>query len=256
VNRELAQLIALAAHGRDWLAAGDDGSAQATEGNSTFQHVQKLKFLHPRNRLGRRVVTRGVHGWLAQLRTTGASRVWLAIPDTTGSSASTGAAWWTVVAEGPHGSEVWEARWAMTKSDPASPERTACWSVTYKGARSAARSPRRPAIPVARQALTEAVTRAQELAREISALSRWDGWFGEALGHPESIPYYPDLLPASASDEARHLMAMAVKAWVFGGMSSWSDVSIDNLVDQARYNRVSEALYQAVLDGLLAATND
>jgi hypothetical protein len=42
-------------------------------------------------------------------------------------------------------------------------------------------------------------------------------------------------------------------AWVFGGMGSWNDVSFD--AKPGEYERVSEQLHRALLQGILAGAN-
>jgi hypothetical protein len=63
-----------------------------------------------------------------------------------------------------------------------------------------------------------------------------------------------DLLPAAYPAAARMLSATASAAWVFGGMGSWNDLSFQGPLRE-QYERVSEDLYLAALDALVAATN-
>ena len=87
----------------------------------------------------------------------------------------------------------------------------------------------------------------------------WPEWFQEALDlgsaeHPE-IPYHPEVLPARASDEQRRLAAVAFKAWVFGGMGSWNDKSVEGESAAESDRILSERLYAAILQALDAVAN-
>jgi hypothetical protein len=86
-------------------------------------------------------------------------------------------------------------------------------------------------------------------------MESWPAWFEGALEGGPDIPYHPDLLPAGYTSEARQLAAMAVKAWVFGGMGSWNDVYFDDRQVAAEYAAISQNLYGALLRALLASVN-
>ena len=49
------------------------------------------------------------------------------------------------------------------------------------------------------------------------------------------------------------MIAMASRAWVFGGMGSWNDVWVKG--DTERYGRLTRRLYDSVLTALLAGVN-
>jgi hypothetical protein len=64
------------------------------------------------------------------------------------------------------------------------------------------------------------------------------------------------LLPSAGYEViARRALAMATRSWVFGGMGSWNDVGFYDADTQAEYRRVSEHLFQAVVDTIRDATN-
>lgn len=68
-------------------------------------------------------------------------------------------------------------------------------------------------------------------------------------------PYHPDMLPQTGySVEARQLLAMATRSWVFGGMGSWNDVGFGDPDVQAEYEEITSRLYGAVVDAIRAAT--
>jgi hypothetical protein len=66
---------------------------------------------------------------------------------------------------------------------------------------------------------------------------------------------FPDLLPSRHPDSAQRLLAMAMGAWVFGGMGSWNDVSGRHDEGAKTYEALTSALYAAVIDACVAAAN-
>jgi hypothetical protein len=91
-------------------------------------------------------------------------------------------------------------------------------------------------------------------------LDEWADWFADArrLGEAEDPqpPYHPDMLPALGfAKPARQLLAMATRAWVFGGMGSWNDLAFATREQEGEYNGVSAKLYSAVRGAFLAAVN-
>jgi hypothetical protein len=89
-------------------------------------------------------------------------------------------------------------------------------------------------------------------------LADWATEFGAALALRDAtdaeLPY-PDVFPDSHPPEARHVAAMAARAWVFGGMGSWNDLGFESTEVRARYDQLSASLYSAVLRALVDATN-
>lgn len=113
-----------------------------------------------------------------------------------------------------------------------------------------------PSPAEAAQHLREALGAAREFAVS-QGLAEWRDAFGAALeGRAPAEPDDLDLLPEAAyPTESRGLVATASRAWVFGGMGSWNDLSFGDPDVRARYEQVSEGLYRSVLAALVAATN-
>ncbi len=64
------------------------------------------------------------------------------------------------------------------------------------------------------------------------------------------------MVPAAGySLDARQLLAMASRAWVFGGMGSWNDIGFTDAARNEEYRRVSQELYRAVTDAIRDAAN-
>lgn len=92
-------------------------------------------------------------------------------------------------------------------------------------------------------------------------LTSWGDWFGKAIvaavSPDPAVPYNPDIAPDGALTlERRQLLASAVQAWVFGGMGSWNDVWLEDESQMGEMAHVSDRLYGAVMDALVAVTNN
>ena len=67
--------------------------------------------------------------------------------------------------------------------------------------------------------------------------------------------YHPDVAPLRLLPLSAHqLLGAAQAAWVFGGMGSWNDMTFKGDL-QARYDELSERLYQLLNRAVVAAAN-
>jgi hypothetical protein len=265
VNGELAQLVALAAHGNAWLAGPHDRPAPDLERtSSTFQHVSRVTF-----RFAPTLATGGEVGavadWLAgerrlatlrlRLQTpvprTGSSRRLGRLPDRIASSFSGGVDW-GLIAEGQRTRRAWWPHWTF---QPAPDIQRGSWHVSYDEGR-VPRSGLKPARDVASAMST--MLAAIERAAAFAATQDWDDWRDWlSSAAVATVPrFHPDLLPVDAySADARRLVAIAASAWVFGGMGSWNDLSFDDPDAEAEYRRVIDRLWPALCSAVAAAAN-
>jgi hypothetical protein len=264
VNGELAQVICLSGYGSSWLAQPALlGPPPLDRENSTLQFVGSLAFRLPGSPAAHELQADTVADWLRQLRDRGVARLWLVIPEAKPVTADGGpvdeqmlagfanAGRWSLATTGQRNGEIWRATW--TVGDRGAPHRR-IWSVRYDGAHVDHLTPQRPDLAGARSHLTEALRNAQDFAIR-QQMETWPAWFERALAGDPEIPYHPDLLPAGYTSQARQLAAMAVKAWVFGGMGSWNDVYFDDPEARTEYEAISRNLYSALLTALVASVN-
>jgi hypothetical protein len=250
MNGELAQLIAIAAHGSAWLA-GRTGDAPGLDGaNSTFQYVREVRFELERSLLRNPVVQADVAGWLGEVRRRGVTRLWLVVP---GGSEQT---WFVVATANDRPTEVWRPSWTVGDADD--PDRR-IWDVTYRGRRNTEIAPAHVNHAAALDRLTAAIQDAQTFA-SAEGMDEWAAIFGAALKLADATdpipPYHPDMFPPTAfGRSARRLLATATRAFVFGGMGSWNDMTFESAEANRAYVRVSGGLYGAVLEGFVAAVN-
>jgi hypothetical protein len=264
VNGELAQTMALAAHGSAWLLRDDASTPpDLLTSNSTFQYVHQVTFVDPAE--PDRVVD-GVVPWLAGRRERHVERLWLVlheagrgiVPEHNAVAFAGGGTWALLAtsAAGDAGAEAWKPRWHL--DDRNAPDHR-IWDIELQGARlTAAMEPPQPGVADSTDALVRELTSIRAFSAE-QQLDGWTEWFDAALAVRDApdpvVPYNADIFPASHPVDARRLAAMAAQAWVFGGMGSWNDLGFEAPDVTARYDELSRRLYTAVLHATVAATN-
>lgn len=264
MNAELAQRIALVAHGNAFLSGLIDSPPDLLTENSAFQYVRSVAF-----RMSGRSIHR-VDLWFSALARRGAKRLWVRSDD--------------LAAEGDGLREVWlpsgvfiskrfverqdrqvrtlaetgvwnaEEQFAIS-SIIARTERP--WRLFFKQEPRASRLRRGAPLPASRAALVEAVTEAREFSR-LHGIG-YVGEFGKSLSLLGSrspvAPYHPDMLPpVGYSLDARGVLAAAAQAWVFGAWG-WGDRMFKSDAVEAEFWRVDAKLQASVWGALIAAAN-
>jgi hypothetical protein len=268
MHGELAQLVALAAHGSAFLArtAGSE-PPELFPTSSVFKFTNSVEFQRRARRFGvfpvDASVIRSCAPWFADLRSRGAATLRLSRSDETLRNrllapyiegGFSGGLDVSVVAGFPGGRrERWSGRWAVTA--PLDPEQR-IWHAEFHGAPTRSKRSHSMTRHDAARRLDAALDAAVALVGGRQHFESWEKTFRDARSvlssaSPE-IPYHPDLLPEGYFLEARRLLAAASHAWVFGGMGSWNDVA---LLDDERYKPVTAELFEAVLESVVAATN-
>lgn len=269
MHGELAQVIALAAHGSAWLSSADP-PPQLEADNSTFEYVRRVAFdLHDPS-AGLSWAAADVEGWLNGARDREIERFWLSIPDphdvdVAGQQvpdrmlvAFAGAGQWSLVgtSEG-RSAERWRAAWVLGDRD--APDRR-IWDVAYHGQSLESEPPPvHPDISVTEDRLLKALGEAESFARERREVEGWADLFADARRVASATdpqpPYFSDMLPPRGfSGSARRLLATAARSWVFGGMGTWNDLTFAGRAERD-YEELSAELYAAVLGAFVAAVN-
>lgn len=253
MNGTLAQSAALVAHGNAWLGAPDATSRpddfELT--NSTFQYVRSVRFDGSHNG-GRPAATTSVGSWIGEVIDAGIGRLSLIARGASGG----------VLGHAENTSTAWYPTWTVNR-DGVDPKdlKSRIWEVQYAAATHASRVELvSPNVGAATEALHAALLSAREFARHERALETFASWFDRALelrtSDDPAIEYHPDLLPAIGySIDARRLMAMGVRAWVFGGMGSWNDVVIRDQDLKDTFIRITEHLYSSTVSAIRDAAN-
>jgi hypothetical protein len=261
VNGELAQTMALAAHGSAWLALGDGAPPpDLLATNSTFRYVRQVLAIDPAVPDG---VVDGVAPWLTRRRDRHVEGIWLVlsgmgrgiVPDHN-AVAFAGGGTWSLLATSATGIEVWKPRWLL--GDRNAPDQK-IWDIELHAVQQDdPMEPPQPDIADATDALVRELTSIRAFSSE-QQLDFWTEQFDAALAARDAadpvVPFAEDVFPDSHPVAARRLAAMAAHAWVFGGMGSWNDLGFEAPEVTSRYDELSRSLYAAVLHAMVAATN-
>ena len=264
MNGELAEAVALVAHGNAWLsdfsgAPGDIANFE-TE-NSTFQFVRSVAF-EVKSRWRRSSEVRSVEDWLRAISRAGVRKLSLYAGDSEPVAFANEGSWGVV----GHGRErpvdAWFGRWEVNRDavDPAD-LKPRIWEVRYDRARSGVPPTLEPPeLGNTLEQLRIVLTEASNFAANDDFLATFVSSFDEALAleslDEPSIAWHPDLLPSVGYGlDARRLLAMGSRAWVFGGMGSWNDIGFADAETRDHYREISAHLYQATLDAVRDAAN-
>ena len=256
MNGELAQAIALAAHGSVWLRDPSSDPPDLST-SSTFDYVQSISFV-----LDELEVADRVAGWFAGLRTRRIERVWLEIPDETQgrrwladhlASAFAGGGRWLLVATSHTSAEAWRPSWSVDRD---SNDRR-IWRVIYVGQRIAQGFPVSSAIGETTATLREVLTAARAFAAPNlpDFVEPFDHALAALDGREPGPSYYDDMLPPSYPPSAQRVVAACAHAWVFGGMGSWNDAGFSEEALNDEHSDLSRRLWQAITSAVVAAVN-
>jgi hypothetical protein len=261
VNGELAQLVALVAHGNAALAGAPVDAAALQRDDTTFRFTRSVSFrvVDP---WGRDQVVDSVAGWLAAIAPFVGRLSLLGGEGREHSPYVNTGGWWIAGHErGGDTATAWKAEWRVDRAgvDPADPQHR-IWRIAYGTRRTGAFPP--PPVDLAGRAaaLRRAIASARAFAPQDPTLAQFVPWFDEAVAlgaDPGAVPaWHPGMLPpVGYPAEARQLLAMASRAWVFGGMGSWADVGFGDPATADEYRRVSRQLHGTLGDAIRDATN-
>ena len=254
MNGELAQSIALVAHGNAYLSDLDAAPPSLEAGNSVFRYVGSIAF----RLLGGATLT-GTAAWYEELRRQGVERLSLRVPAVDPALTVFANRLQGILVAGRADGQEWVAH--NTVHDEHAPDRR-IWAVLYSP-HDATGEPGLDAssLDAASDELRAAIDAAETLARTTD----------ELVGFGEPLSAARDLLAAGASSRAqrdddmlpprgyglhaRQLVAGAKRAWVFGGMGSWNDMRPPQGPRRDAYELITRRLFDSVVGALVCATN-
>jgi hypothetical protein len=272
MNGELAELIALAAYGSVYIAEGASTPPELFPTASVFKYTNAVEFRRSVRRLGLLKteidIGKDCASWYSDLRDRGVVELRLVrfdgaartskfpgLPAHTLAGFSNGTPMGLTTRYRDESQELWTGTWTVTVPKHADQR---IWSVRFDGAPFTGTSHQVPTPPAAAQRLDRALDGVSAFAAPHKLLREWKDVFLTAramlVADAPVIRDHPDMLPPNGySVAARRLVAAASVAWVFGGMGSWNDISVGNADS---YRVVTMELYEAVLDAIVAGTNE
>jgi len=268
MNGPIAQYVALTCQGNAYLNGLKVEPLLDT--NSTCQFCEEVKFEIARKLFfvkRRNVEAAGTpNEWFRHIESLGAYGIRLSCSpqeDAPGSDRMSagfiggGRIWLMEVVLPKDQSEYWLAQWRPGNTN--SPQRRV-WKVAY------VRVGRGTTPDVKRPDVTDVIAQLVRSLREIHTFAQRQGvreftrWFEEALDTIDSKGtrfhgYHRDLAPKGLlSGQAATVLDACQRAWVFGGMGSWNDMTFDGDA-RIEYERVSEQLFESVNQAIAAGTN-
>lgn len=261
---EVAQLVALCLRTNAYIPGKNDHPKFAT--HSTTQFCRSVEFSYLKKglfsrKMQRVVMSRDANDWWSKISKEGLQYCYLSVvsrqdylsqteaPDDWKTSAFVGggSVWvLTTVFDGVR-TVSWVPIWKHTGAKQP-------WDVTYQGFNEVFTDQSQP-VDVATSQLEKALVDIRDFARELK-IPHWPDSFARALAQLTGKPaktHTPDLIPDGLlSPEAENLALASQAAWVFGGMGTWNDIYETG---HPRYSEVSRALFDAVNQGLVSATN-
>ena len=264
MNGSIAQLVALTCHANAFIKNIDVGKFFPK--NSTCKFCDYIKFVESNKTLfginQKKQVANNPNEWFGYLKNKSANGVLIfrspqnnsRFSDRMSAGFVGGGGTWVMEVVYPMSSEFWIARWDVWNQD--APEQR-IWRVVYGLAKRGKTSQLNDNLIEKEQELIESLKEIKEFSEEQNC-----GGFTEcfkkgleALGRGVKKGYHQDLSPKGLLLEKAELMLDACQsAWVFGGMGSWNDMGFDGDA-QKTYERVSDRLFNAVTESIVAGTN-
>lgn len=265
----IAQVIALTVYGSAFLNATSELSQGFYPANSTFGFCEYVRFVDlQRNGDKWEEIPYAPDpvAWFERLRHDGAVTLRI-ISGPSGKNRFAdrmlvgfvgGGGRWLIEATGSVSSDYWEGRWQVGEKGRTDRK---IWRVTYgRIARDQPSSEKKTEdLEYLKQKLAQNLSRIAEFARA-KHLDSFAKAFESGISRLMSQSPYSDLHHADIAPmhvlplSAHQLLGAAQNAWVFGGMGSWNDLGFAG-EDQARYEELSEQLYQHLNKSIVAAAN-
>lgn len=260
----LAQIIAITSFGNEYLKNGK--LAGFYPKNTAFQHCEFVDF---REMIKKNVfsskkeitVSKNPLEWFEYLKSENCIKLRLfyqSVKEDDHKMAGFvgGGGNWFIETIYPTHSDFWLSRWMHDKNLTEK-----LWQVTYGKAME-----NRPIlnqqldITQTRENLKTCLENISEFAYE-ETTANWGRLFKNAKEtleneNPEADFYHYDLILWNNYDlENRQLLMSASKAFVFGGMGSWNDMSFEKKEIEEKYNKLSSELYATMMRSITCAIN-
>jgi hypothetical protein len=272
MNGTLAQIVALTCFCNALLSGHKVGSFFPQ--NSTCIFCDRVNFVIAEKRLFGKLkekeVAKTPDEWFVFLKSSLATGIRLLytptiepkIPDRLTAGFVGGGGTWAMEVFFPRNkSEVWTAQWVVWDKN-ASDKRG--WRVTYRRTTMNTTSPKgTPDLSAINKKLTKALIEIHSFSSNHHT-DYWTKLFANALETLNSegkilYGYHKDLAPDGfLSIESKTILDACQTSMVFGGMGSWNDVWFekgDKKDPPEEYNRVSDQLFNAINESILAAVN-
>jgi hypothetical protein len=271
MQTELAQLISLTSYGNEYLKTGNIPE-NYYPGNSIFQFCNVVDFRNREKKWYSTTLIETITAedpliWFKNLKNEGCTKLRLYYKPSTDTTFgpeynlagfSGGAGTWLIETIFDSFSRYWQKHWQVTNQ--LSPDNK-IWAVNYAGNV-------QKAITTNQQLdITSITSRFKNVLRDLvefcdkQNLQDWKGTFEKASNvlssHTPNKEYYHHelIVTKNYSLATQQLLFAVAQSWVFGGMGWWNDMGFKNKRVNEDFLRLSQRLYDLLLQGIVGATN-
>lgn len=266
-----AQLVSLISHANDFLIAGNRPD-NFFPNNTTFHFCSLVDFRTNGKKLFssktyEKIVADNPNEWFHFLKKIGCKKLRLYYRHSANQSTfkdyqvagmvGQGGLWLIeCIYEGY--SDYWDNKWAATNQNAPNNKP---WNVHY-----CLTSKRLKTINI-RYDISETKAKLKKILTEISGfalrneLNEWNKHFNSASNileskDPQRTYYYKDLIVSKNYPLIiQQILFAAGSAWAFGGMGSWNDLGFEKKEINEEYEKLSEKLYDCIIEGIICAVN-
>ena len=271
MQTELAQIISLTSYGNEFMRTGQVDQNYFPD-SSVFQHCNLVDFRDFKksffsSKQTEKVSAKNPLDWFRFLKKEGCVKLRLYYkpaeknkfgPEYNLAGFAGGAGTWLIETNFGSYSHYWQKRWQVTQKDAPGNK---IWGVNY--ARVVEKFPptnQQADVEKTKSKLVKTITELVDFCLQ-QDLKGWLDTFQKAdkiLSDPtpNKLYYHQDLLVIkNYSLTAQQLLFAAGTAWVFGGMGWWNDMGFNEKDVQEIYLRLSQQLYEQLLQSILATSN-
>lgn len=271
MQTELAQIISLTSYGNEFIKTGQLPQNYFPD-STLFQHCNSVDFRDFKksffsSKPKENISAKNPLDWFQLLKKEGCVRFRLYYkqaeksefgPEYMLAGFAGGAGTWLIETNFGNYSHYWQKRWQVTNKDAADNK---IWGVNYaRTVEKFAPTNQQVDIQETKSKFTQTIKELIEFCVERD-LKNWLETFEKANKilsdpTPNKLYYHQDLIVTeNYSLTAQQLLFAAGTAWVFGGMGWWNDMGFDDNEAQEKYLRLSQQLYEQLLQSILATTN-
>lgn len=271
MQTELAQIISLTSYGNEFLKTGQIPENYFPDG-TIFQHCNSVDFRDFKKSFFFSKPTESISAsnpldWFNLLKREGCVQIRLYYkpaeknnfgPEYNLAGFAGGAGTWLIETNFGSYSHYWQKRWQVTNKDAVDNK---IWGVNYaRTVQQSAPTNQQIAIQQTKENLGNTLKELIDFCVQLN-LKYWLETFEKAETiltdlTPNKLFYHYDLIVTkNYSLDAQQLLFSAGTAWVFGGMGWWNDMGFDDKEVEETYLRLSQQLYEQLLQSIIATTN-
>jgi hypothetical protein len=271
MQTELAQIISLTSYGNEFIKSGQLPSNYFPN-NTIFQHCNTVDFRDFKksfffSKQKESVSAKNPLDWFQLLKKENCIQLKLYYkkadknefgPEYNLAGFAGGAGTWLIETNFGKYSHYWQKRWQVTDKDAVDNK---IWGVNYaRTVENFDPTNQQLDIQEMKSKFTKTIKELinfciqQDLKSWLETFEKADKILIDQT--PNKLYYHQDLVVTkNYTLPAQQLLFGAATAWVFGGMGWWNDMGFDDKEVQEKYLRLSEQVYEQIIQAIIATTN-